>query len=64
MTDQEATDFLNTVEQEGLWYAVDSYSTFPEIQCEEFHRLRRAFLEAGQLLQRYAHNQVPDYSPL
>jgi hypothetical protein len=46
--------FLETVEDEGLWYAVDSYSDFEEIKDPDFHQRRQAFLDAGRELMRYA----------
>ena len=40
-------------ESESFPYAFTSYSNFEEVKDEEFHRLRLAYLEAGQALAAY-----------
>ena len=43
----------NTIENEGFDYSFTSYSNFEEIQDEEFHTLRKAFLLAREQLRDY-----------
>lgn len=42
-----------TVDQEGFDYAFTGYSDFEEIKDEEFHKLRKAYLEAHKNLAEY-----------
>lgn len=41
------------VEKEGFDNAFSSYSHFEEVKDEEFHRLREAYLAAGEELADY-----------
>lgn len=41
---------IDTIEAEGFDYAFTGYSNFEEVQSEEFHKLRKEFLEARQRL--------------
>ncbi len=43
----------DTVANEGFHYAFTGYSHFEEVKDEEFHRLRKAYLEAGEKLAKY-----------
>ncbi len=43
----------DTVENEGFDYAFDGYSDFREVEDEEFHRLRKEFLNARKALREY-----------
>lgn len=38
---------------EGFDYTFTDYSNFEDVQDEEFHRLRKAYLESRQLLYNY-----------
>lgn len=42
-----------TVENEGFDYAFRSYSDFEDIKDEEFHELRKAYVEAANALAEY-----------
>jgi hypothetical protein len=42
-----------TVENEGFDYAFRHYCAFEEVQDEEFHRLRRAYIRAAEALNEY-----------
>lgn len=44
---------VDTVENEGFYYAMKDYSDFKEVKDEEFHKLRKEFLEAGERLGKY-----------
>jgi len=50
MTNVEKEAVAQSIKQEGMWYCFDSYSDFLEIKDAEFHRLRRAFVNAGLAL--------------
>ena len=53
MTSAEVEKVLADVAEEGMWYAFDSYSEYREIADERFHELRRAFVAAGNALNKY-----------
>ena len=36
---------------ESFWYCFDSYSDFFEIEDEEFHTLRKSFIDSGRKLE-------------
>lgn len=39
--------------EEGMLYCFDGYSSWSEIKDEEFHRLRKNFLESAKALKKY-----------
>jgi len=41
------------VENEGFFYAFKDYSDYKEVEDKEFHRLRKAFLDAAKELGEY-----------
>ena len=41
------------MEDEGMDYCFQSYSHWDEIKDEKFHRLRNAYLDAAEALERY-----------
>jgi len=41
------------IENEGLDYCFQNYSSFPEIKDERFHQLREAYIKAAQELEDY-----------
>lgn len=43
----------DTIENEGFDYAFVDYSSFTEIKDEEFHKLRKAYVEAAEALREY-----------
>ena len=55
MTDDRSTmEYVDgCMQNEGFFYCFDSYSEFTEVKDEEFHRLRKAFLDAGEALRKY-----------
>lgn len=53
MTGKEALTVYRTVENEGFQYAFHDYSDFKEIEDEEFHRLRLAYIESSKALAEY-----------
>ena len=53
---------VETVENEGFYYAFRDYSDFKEVEDEEFHRLRMEFLKAGERLGKYLRVDPTHYS--
>lgn len=52
---------LATIDNEGLRYALESYSSYDEVEDEEFHRLRKTYLSslvAGRALEDYVRAAV------
>ncbi len=41
------------VNNEGFDYCFRHYSNFKEIQDDEFHKLRKAYIEAANALEKY-----------
>jgi hypothetical protein len=48
------------MDDEGFHYCFNSYSHFPEIQDENFHKLRLAYLKAAEELEDYVNKQAED----
>ena len=53
MNFEEMQDVRDRAEQEGFDYCFTGYSDFLEIKDEEFHRLRKAYVDAAEALQKY-----------
>ena len=47
---------------EGIDYCFEHYSSFEEIEDEEFHKLRLEFLESMRKLKSYVDNKIEDLS--
>ena len=43
----------NHAEQEGFDYCFTGYSDFLDIKDKEFHKLRKAYVEAAEALKKY-----------
>ena len=57
---QEAENwtYLHTkMGDEGFHYCFKHYSDFEEIEDEEFHKLRKQYLESAELLEKYIQNK-------
>lgn len=50
------------IESEGMEYCFKYYSTFEEIEDEEFHKLREEFLESSTKLREYVENKLNELS--
>ena len=48
------------MQEEGMDYCFQSYSYWDEIKDEKFHRLRNAYLDAAEALERYIKDQCKD----
>ena len=55
--------FLDAVEEQGFWYAVDDYSDFGTIKDNKFQELLREFKKAGNRLLKYASSLNPAWEP-
>jgi hypothetical protein len=53
MTGKEFEYVKDTIEDEGFSYAFIDYSDYSEIEDEEFHRLRKAYVNADEALREY-----------
>lgn len=53
MTGKEFHSILSVVDQEGFDYAFRHYSDFADVQDSEFHRLRKAYVDAANDLRHY-----------
>lgn len=56
MTDEERDAWSAVhyrMDDEGMWYCFEHYSSFQEIKDPEFHRRREEFLRAGRSLREY-----------
>jgi len=49
----DLSDVKYRMEEEGIDYCFRCYSSFKEINDEKFHRLRNAYLDAAEALERY-----------
>lgn len=45
---------------EGFHYCFNSYNSFTELEDEEFHRLRKAYLEAADKLEKYVEKRIEE----
>lgn len=50
---EDFADLRSRMNQEGFHYCFKHYSSFIEIQDEEFHKLRKAYLSAAEKLEKY-----------
>lgn len=46
------------MEAEGFHYCFNDYSSFEEIEDEEFHKLRLKYLKSAKKLKKYINNKV------
>jgi hypothetical protein len=53
MTGKELQYVIDTVKQEGLDYAFESYSDYSEIKDKQFHKLRKAYTTAASELREF-----------
>lgn len=48
------------MDAEGFHYCFKRYSSFGEVEDEEFHRLRLAYLSAADELEKYVEKRIND----
>ena len=50
------------MDNEGIDYCFEKYSSFEEIEDEEFHKLRLEFLDSMKKIRSYVENKIEDLS--
>lgn len=58
---EELENFENVkyrIRNEGFHYCFKHYSSFEEIEDEEFHRLRHQYLQSSEALEQYVETQI------
>jgi hypothetical protein len=53
MTPQQLDYIRSTISNEGFSYTFHGYSDFPDVKDEEFHKLRKEYIEASKKLAKY-----------
>lgn len=48
----------NCMDNEGFDYCFRNYSEFEEVQDEEFQKLRKAYVDAAEALEKYIKNKT------
>ena len=48
------------MDNEGIDYCFEHYSSFEDIEDEEFHKLRKEFLESMKNIRSYVENKIED----
>ena len=46
------------MDNEGIDYCFENYSSFEDIEDEEFHKLRKEFLESMKNIRSYVENKI------
>ena len=49
------------MDNEGIDYCFEHYSSFEEIKDEEFHKLRLEFLESMRKIREYVKDKIDNY---
>jgi hypothetical protein len=49
------------MDNEGIDYCFEHYSSFEEIKDEEFHKLRLEFLSGMKKIREYVKNKIDSY---
>jgi len=64
MTEEELEDWQMVhyrMDNEGIDYCFEHYSSFEEIKDEEFHKLRLEFLSGMKKIREYVKNKIDSY---
>ena len=64
MTEEELEDWQMVqyrMDNEGIDYCFEHYSSFEEIKDEEFHKLRLEFLESMKKIREYVKDKIESY---
>ena len=64
MTEEELEDWQMVqyrMDNEGIDYCFEHYSSFEEIKDEEFHKLRLELLESMKKIREYVKNKIESY---
>ena len=58
---KDFADLRSRMNQEGFHYCFKHYSNFNEIEDQEFHKLRKAYLSAAEKLEKYIVDKAEEY---
>jgi hypothetical protein len=64
MTEEELENWVSVkyrMREEGIEYCFKHYSTFKEIEDEEFHKLRLELLNTMEKIHDYVSNKIESY---
>lgn len=64
MTIEELEDWQMVqyrMDNEGIDYCFEKYSSFEEIKDEEFHKLRLDFLDSMKKIRKYVEDKIDSY---
>jgi len=64
MTEEELENWKAVqyrMDNEGIDYCFEHYSSFEEIKDEEFHKLRLEFLESMKKIRNYVEDKIESY---
>jgi hypothetical protein len=64
MTEEEYEDWTMVryrMDNEGIEYCFEHYSSFEEIKDEEFHKLRNELLESMRKIRYYVEHKIESY---
>lgn len=64
MTEEEFENWQSVsyrMDNEGIDYCFEHYSSFEEIKDEEFHKLRLEFLESMKKIREYVKDKIGNY---
>ena len=48
------------MDSEGIHYCFKHYSSFEDVDDDEFHRLRKKYLEVSEDLENYVNNKIEE----
>lgn len=58
---EDFADLRSRMNQEGFHYCFKHYSSFSDIEDQEFHKLRKAYLSAAEKLEKYIQNKAEEF---
>ena len=58
---EDFADLRSRMNQEGFHYCFKHYSSFKEIDDQEFHKLRKAYLSAAEKLEKYIVDKAEEF---
>ena len=64
MTEEELDNWKSVdyrMREEGIDYCFEHYSSFKEIEDEEFHKLRMEFLDSMKKIREYVKDKIESY---
>jgi hypothetical protein len=58
---EDFADLRSRMNQEGFHYCFKHYSSFKDIDDQEFHKLRKAYLSAAEKLEKYVVDKAEQF---